>query len=370
MTPREIARVTADLDTDDAADILQDLDEETRVAEVLLAVDELRRERLSAVLSYPEDTAGGLMNFDASTVRPEVTLDVVLRYLRRRGRLAERTDCLFVVDRRQRYLGALPLAAVVSADPELRVAEVMDTTIPGIRADARAAEVAKLFERRDLVSAPVVDAGGRLLGRITVDDVVDVIREQDEHALMGLAGLDEHDDLFAPAVQSARRRAVWLGTNLVSAFVVAWIIGRFEATLQSIVVLAILMPIVASMGGIAGSQTLTIVIRALALGQLGSTNARALLVKELAVAAINALLWASAVGLVAGLWFRDAGLGAVIAIALSVNLAAAALAGTTIPLAMKRLGIDPAIAGGVVLITVTDGVGFAAFLGTATLLLL
>jgi len=369
MSPRAIAAATAHLDTDDAADIVQDLPD-ARVAEVLLALDELRRERLTAVLGYPEDTAGGLMNLDATTVRPDVSIDAVLRYLRRRDPLAERTDCLFVVDRQQRFQATLPLTVVVNADPRMRVAQLMDGSITALPADTPAAEVARLFEQRDLVSAPVVDASGRLLGRITIDDVVDVIREQGEHSLMGLAGLDEADDMFAPVARSARRRALWLGINLVTAFLAAWVIGRFEATIQSIVAVAILMPIVASMGGIAGSQTLTIVIRGLALGQVGSANARALLYKELAVAAINGALWAAAVGLIAGLWFTDWILGAVIALALVVNLLTAALAGTVIPLMLERIGIDPAIAGSVVLTTVTDVVGFAAFLGTATLILL
>ncbi|MCC7412458.1 MAG: magnesium transporter [Gammaproteobacteria bacterium] len=369
MTPGEIATVTAGVDTDDAADILQDLPEMV-VAEVLLTLDDLRRKRLTAVLSWPEDTAGGLMNLDATTVREDVSIEVVLRFLRRRGPLAQRTDCLFVVDRGQHYLGCLPLTVVLSADPAEQVAAVMDRDIAGIEASRPAAEVAKLFERRDLLSAPVVDADKRLLGRITIDDVVDVIREQGEHSLMGMAGLDEDDDMFEPALRSAKRRAVWLGVNLVTAFITAWVIGRFQNTIQTIVALAVLMPIVASMGGIAGSQTLTIVVRGLALGQVGAANARALLAKEMAVAAILGGALAATVGVVTAVWFDDRGLGLVISMALLANLITAACAGTLVPLALQRFAIDPAIAGGVVLTTVTDVVGFAAFLGTATVLLI
>ena len=246
----------------------------------------------------------------------------------------------------------------------------MTQALEAIPAHLPASEVAKRFEQRDLISAPVVDTQGRLVGRITIDDVVDVIREQGDHSLMSLAGLDEEDDMFAPITVTAPRRALWLGVNLVTALLAAWVIGHFEATIEKIVALAILMPVVASMGGIAGSQTLTIVIRGLALGQVGRDNSRSLLRKEIAVGLCNGLIWASVVGLVAANWFKDAGLGAVIAIALITNLLAGALAGTLIPLTLKRLGIDPALAGGLFLTTVTDVVGFTAFLGLATLFLI
>jgi magnesium transporter len=231
-------------------------------------------------------------------------------------------------------------------------------------------DVARLFEDRDLVSAPVIDENGRLLGRITIDDVVDVIREEADHSFMRMAGLDQEDDIFAPAMLSARRRAVWLGVNLATAFLASWVIGRYEATLAQVVALAVLMPIVASMGGIAGSQTLTIMIRGLALGQVGSSNARSLLLKEITVSAMNGLIWSLVVAAIVTAWFRDVQIGGIIAVALVINLVVAALAGFSIPLVLKRFGIDPALAGNVVLTTITDVVGFMVFLGLGTWLLL
>jgi magnesium transporter len=369
MAPYEVAAATRDLDADDAADILQDLPEPL-VDEVLLAMDEQNRQRLASVLTYPEDTAGGLMNTDVVTVRGDVTLDVVSRYLRLRGAIPEKTDQLMVVDREGEYLGALPLSELLLRDPEATVGDLIVQDIAGLPASLPAKDVAKLFEQRDLVSAAVVDEVGKLLGRITIDDVVDVIHEQADHSLMSLAGLGEEDDMFAPVVVSARRRAIWLGVNLATAFLAAWVISRFEASIQQLVALAILMPIVASMGGIAGVQTLTIAIRGIALGQLGAANARALMLKELAVGLFNGLFWAMVVGGLAILWFRDVGLGLIIGLAMVINLLTAASAGALIPLALKRLGIDPALAGGVLLTTVTDVVGFMAFLGLATIFLI
>jgi len=368
MLPREVAAATENLDADDVADILQDLPG-TVVDKVLRSMDAQDRQRVSAVLSYPEDSAGGLMNTDMISVRGDVDLDVVLRYLRLRGSLPEGTDSLFVVDRNNLFMGRLPLADVLTGISVRSVAEMMDTDLPAIAADAAATEVASLFERRDLLSAPVVDGKGLLLGRITVDDVLDVIRAQGEHSIMSMAGLSEGDDMFAPVVTSARRRAVWLAVNLATAFLAAWVIGLFEATIDELVALAILMPVVASMGGIAGSQTLTIMIRGLALGQVGAANARSLLSKELLVAAINALLWATVVAIVATLWFDSIGLGVVIGLAMIINLLTGALAGYAIPLVLRRLNIDPALAGGVLLTTLTDVIGFVAFLGIATLVL-
>lgn len=368
MEPSQVAAATEGLDTDDVADILQDLPDAV-VDEVLRSMDAQDRRRLATVMSYPEDTAGGLMDLDTITVRSDVNIDVVLRYLRLKGELPEHTDKVMVVDRNNVYQGVLPLTDVLTRDPASAVREVMDEKTLAIAADTPSREVALLFEQRDLVSAPVVDDQGHLIGRITVDDVVDVIREQSDHSFMAQAGLDEEDDMFAPVMLSARRRAIWLGINLVTAFIAAWVIGRFEATLQKLVALAILMPVVASMGGIAGSQTLTIVIRGLALGQLGSANARSLMYKEIGVAALNGTLWAAVVGVVAALWFEDRALGVVIGVAMAINLLVAALAGALIPLVLKRLQIDPAIAGGVVLTTVTDVIGFVAFLGIATIFL-
>ena len=310
------------------------------------------------------------MNTDTITVRPDVTLDVVLRYLRRHGEIPEMTDSLFVVDRDDRYLGTLTLPVLLTRSPVLTVREVMVTSVEPIAATLSANEVASLFEHRDLVSAPVVDDRNKLLGRITIDDVVDVIRETTEHNLMGLAGLDSEDDMFAPVIVSARHRGVWLGINLATAFLASWVIGLFENTIDKVVALAVLMPIVASMGGIAGSQTLTVVIRGIALGQIGRTNARTLLARELIVGMLNGLLWAAVVATITAVWFQNYQIGAIIGAAVIINLLMAALAGATIPMVLRALGADPALGGSVLLTTVTDVVGFMAFLGLATLFLL
>ncbi len=368
MDHEALLSATEGLDVDDLADLLQDLpDAVTRQA--LAGMDQQYRQRLEAVLSYGEDTAGGLMNTDTVTVRANVTLDVVLRYLRMKGNIPVLIDSLIVVNRYDRYLGILPLSAVVTRDPNLTVAEVMEYGVEGIPAHTPASQVAKLFEDRDLVSAPVVDEHGRLLGRITIDDVVDVIREQAEHSVMSMAGLPEEEDIFAPVIPSVRRRAVWLGVNLVAAFLAASVVGQFQATIEKVVALAVLMPIVASMGGIAGNQILALVVRGLALGQLSRRNARFLMSKELAVGALNGMIFAVLVGTVAVAWFRDLRIGGLIATAMIINLLCAASAGVGIPLALRKLGIDPALAATVVVTTVTDVMGFFAFLGLATLVL-
>lgn len=364
-----LLKATEGLEMDDLADLIEDLPE-TVTQQVLRSMDMQNRERLEAVLSFPADSAGGLMNTDSVTVRPDVSLDVVTRYLRQRTTLPDQTDTLFVVSRYGRYLGMLSLAKLVTVDPERDVSEVMNTSVEALPADLPASQVAKKFQDLDLISAPVVDAEGMLIGRITIDDVVDVIRDEAEHSIMSMAGLDEEEDIFAPIPRSARRRAIWLGANLFTAFMAAYVVGLFEATLSQVVALAVLMPIVASMGGIGGSQTLTLMIRGLALGQIGFSNARALLVKELAVAAINGLVWAIVVAGLAYLWFGNLALGGVIAGALVINQIVAALAGVGIPLGMRKLGIDPALAGSVVLTTVTDVVGFGVFLGLGALILL
>jgi magnesium transporter len=369
MEPAQLVAITESLDTDDLADILQDLPGAV-IHELLHSMDKQNRHRLEAVLSYPDDTAGGLMDLDIVTVRANVTLDVVLRYLRLRGQIPDLTDSLMVVDRFDRYQGVLPLATLLTSDPDSSVAEVMEHDIEGISANMKDADVARLFEDRDWVSAPVIDDDGKLLGRITIDDVVDVIREEADHSFMSMAGLDEEDDIFAPALLSARRRAIWLGVNLATAFLASWVIGLYEAALERVVALAVLMPIVASMGGIAGSQTLTIMIRGLALGQVGSSNARTLMLKEIAVSVMNGLIWSLVVALIVTAWFHNVEIGAIIAAALIVNLVCAALAGFGIPLALKRIGVDPALAGSVLLTTITDVVGFVAFLSLGTWLLL
>ncbi|HHW65452.1 MAG TPA: magnesium transporter, partial [Rhodocyclaceae bacterium] len=280
------------------------------------------------------------------------------------------TDMLMVVDRKGQYQGALRLSALVTASLDTPVAELMHTEIAGIPVSTDSREVARLFQDLDLMSAPVVDDAGRLIGRITVDDVVDLIREDSDRTVMQMAGLDDEADMFAPVLVSSRRRAVWLGINLLTAFLAAWVIGQFQGTLEQLVALAVLMPIVASMGGIAGSQTLTLVIRGLALRQVQKGNVRVLLSREIGVSILNGLLWAAVVAVLAVVWFGDWGIGGVIAAAILLNLLCAALAGLAIPLILERMGIDPALAGSVILTTVTDVVGFFAFLGLATVLLL
>ncbi len=368
MDPETLVAATGDMEVDDLADLFEDLPEAV-IAQILRAMDVQDRERLESVLAYPEDSAGGLMNTDTVTVRPDVTLDVVQRYLRLRGNLPARTDMLFVVNRYGQYLGSLGLIDLLVQDPQSTVAELMDTNIEGLDATISSTEVARRFEDRDLVSAPVVDSDNRLLGRITVDDVVDVIREEAEHSLMSMAGLDEDDDIFAPVITSARRRAVWLGVNLATAFVAAGVVGLFEATIDKVVALAVLMPVVASMGGIAGGQTLTLMIRGLALGQVERSNARWMLSKEIAVGILNGVVWALVIAAVVMLWFQSWQIGVVIALAITINLFVAAISGVAIPLLLRRLGVDPALAGNVILTTVTDVVGFFAFLGLGAALL-
>lgn len=357
------------LELDDLVDLIQTLPAELG-SRLVLSTTGARREQLESMLSYPEESAGGLMNADAIEVRAEVKAGTVLRYLRLLETLPPQTDMLMVVDRKGHYQGALRLSALVTANLDTRVEGLMQTEIAGIPVDTDSREVARLFQDLDLMSAPVIDGEGRLIGRITVDDVVDLIREDSERAVMQMAGLDDEADMFAPVLVSSRRRAVWLGINLLTAFLAAWVIGRFQGTLEQLVALAVLMPIVASMGGIAGSQTLTLVIRGLALGQIQKGNVRVLLSREVGVSIINGLLWALVVAALAVVWFGNWGIGGVIAAAILLNLLCAALAGLAIPLILERMGIDPALAGSVILTTVTDVVGFFAFLGLATLLLL
>jgi magnesium transporter len=369
MPPAEVAAATKSMDTDDAVDVLQDLPEEV-TEKVLQAMDMQHYRRLRQVLFYPEDSAGGLMNTDILVVRTEMTLKMVLRYLRRFDKLPEKTDVLMVVDCNNCYRGVLPITDLLINGPKVTVEQVMSTEMEAIEAQLSAHEVARLFEQRDLLSVPVVDEQGILVGRITVDDVVDVIRAEADHHLMGRAGLDEEDDMFAPILTTTRDRALWLGINLGTAFLAAWVIGLFEATLEKLVALAVLMPIVASMGGIAGSQTLTVVIRGMALDQITNTNVPWLLRKELAVSLLNGIVWAAVVGIIASIWFSSVELGLIIGSAIIINLFFAALAGVLIPVLLRRLSIDPALAGSVILTTVTDIIGFGAFLGLATVLLL
>ena len=369
MRTDELVAAAEGLAVDDLADLLAELPEAV-TRQVLRSMDQQDRDRLSVVLAFPDDTAGGLMNTDTVTIRPDVPLDVVIRYLRMRGELPERTDCLFVVDRHDRYLGALPLTRLLTVDPDHVVSSEMDPEVAPIAPETPVAEVARLFESRDLLSAAVVDGAGRLLGRITIDDVVDVVREQAEHPALAAAGLEDEDDVFAGVRKSARRRALWLGINLLTAFLASWVVGLFEATIDKVVALAVLMPIVASMGGIAGTQTVTLIIRGIALGQVQTSNARWLFFKELSVGALNGIVWAAAIAVATWLWFGTWDVAAVIFVAIVINLIAASIAGVLIPLTLRRLRIDPALAGGVILTTVTDIVGFAALLGLGTLFLI
>ncbi len=359
---------TEQLDTDDLADFVQSLPDRL-TTDLLSAMGRADRARLEQVMSYPEDSAGGLMNLDTITVRGDVTLDTVLRYLRLRGEMPRHTDRLWVTDRYGHYRGELPLRRLLTSQGDALVSETIKNELDPFDALMPASDVARSFEDYDLVSAPVVDDNGRLIGRVTIDDVVDVIREEAEQSVMSMAGLNPEADTFAPILKSTRKRAVWLGVNLLTALLASWVISQFDATLERVVLLAVLMSVVPSMGGIAGSQTLTLVIRSQALGQITRDNARDLLLRELAIGLLNGLLWAGIVSLLVWFWFGEATIGLILGVALIVNLFTAAYAGLVLPLLMKRFGIDPALAGGVALTTVTDVVGLVTFLGLATWLL-
>ncbi|MEM7096859.1 MAG: magnesium transporter [Pseudomonadota bacterium] len=366
MDTAELVAVGDELDTDDFADILQQLPQ-TITDQVLAALDAKDRARVEEILTYAEDSAGGLMNTDTITIRPRHAVEMVFRYLRMRKDLPETTDALIVVNSRDEYLGMLPLAKLLTSDPTVTVREIMDADLPAINVQTPDTAVAKLFSEYDLVSAAVVDDEGRLVGRITIDDVVDVIIEDADEAVLARAGLDVDEDTFAPVPRAVRRRAIWLGINLITAFIAAAVINLFEETIVKVVALAVLMPIVASMGGIAGTQTLTLVIRGEALGHVGRTNLLWLLNREFIIAVLNGLLWASLVAVTAAFAFQDPTLGLVIAAAMIVTIVIAAVSGSLLPSLLRRMNIDPAIAGGVVLTTITDVTGFFVFLGLATL---
>lgn len=365
MDTAQLVAVADDLDTDDFADILQQLPT-TITDQVLENLDSRDRARVESVLPYPEDSAGGLMNTDTITVRPRHAVELVLRYLRLRRDLPATTDALIVVNSRDEYLGMLPLTKLLTADATVTVREIMNTEEPAIHVGEADTEVAKLFSERDLISAPVVDDNGFLLGRITIDDVVDVIIEDAEEALLAPAGLVVDEDTFAPVRRAVRRRAIWLGINLVTALMASAVISLFEDTIVKVVALAVLMPVVASMGGIAGTQTLTLVIRGQATGQLGRNNMLWMLNREFVIAALNGMLWATIVALGASYFFDDPRLGLVIAVAMVATILIAAVAGSLLPSLLRRMDIDPAIAGGVVLTTITDVAGFFIFLGLAS----
>jgi magnesium transporter len=363
LQPEAVAEIIVQLDDDDVADILHELPQ----AETDLILDSLTtddRERFETALSYPDDVAGGLMSTDTLTIRPDLTMDVVLRYLRRHTRLPENTDSLIVVSREDKYVGLLPVRTLLVSDPSASVREMMKTEREPLDAMTSADEVARRFERNDWISAPVVDPQGKLIGRITIDDVVDVIREQADHSLAVMAGLGD-GDAFTPVLQTAPQRAVWLAVNLLTAILAASVISVFQATIEKVVALAVLMPIVASMGGIAGTQSLTVLIRAMAMGQINDRTEIWLVRREILVSALNGLIWAFVMALVTTYWFDDSTLGLIIAFAIIVNLLTAGVAGASLPLLLERLKIDPALAGGVILTTVTDVVGFWAFLGLA-----
>lgn len=369
----ELVSALQPLEMDELADL--DVDVPERVMTTLLErMDETDRQRYELLKAYPDDSAGGLMDVDATAVRVDADLGVVQRYLRalrqRDGELPEHLDSLVVVDRTHTYLGILKLSDVVSLPAETAVADVYDTRTPALPVLTSAHEVAAVFTDRDLLSTAVVDEDGRLVGRITVDDVVDVMREEAEREIMSRAGLPESTDTFEPVLSNAARRAVWLGVNLINALLAAWVIGLFERSIEQIVALAVLMPVVASMGGVAGNQTLTLVTRGLALDQISRANAMQLLWREVASGALNGVLWAVIVGIVAVVWFGDPQLGLVFGMAMIINLLTGATVGSLVPLGLNRMGIDPALAGGVLLIAVTDVVGFVSFLGLATLVLL
>lgn len=364
----ELLATTAGLDPDDVADLVGDLPGD-RAAGLLNALDQQNRKRLEHLLSYPDGTAGSLMTTQAITVRGDITLDVVLRYLRLLGDIPEATDKLMVVDRQDGFQGVLPVTTLLTHALDTKVADVLESDPVVVSDQMPAQDVASLFEKRDLISAPVVTADGRFVGRITIDDIVDVLRESADQSFMGMAGLNKDEELFAPVLTSARRRTLWLGVNLLTAILASWVIGLFGATLEKMVALAILMPIVASMGGNAGNQTLALVIRGMALHQISQRNALRLLRKELRVGALNGLIWALVVGAVVTLWFGNYLLGLVIGTAMIANLLFAAFSGLAVPIALRWLGIDPAIASSVLLTTITDVMGFLIFLGLASLVL-
>ena len=369
MVPEKLADALEDMDTDDLAEMLHGLPEGV-VQDVLESMDSMDRSRAEKALAYGEGTAGFIMNTDTVTLRPEVSVEVILRYLRLKKELPEDTDTLYVTDRFDKLIGTVSLASLITSAPEVSVEEIMDEEPEAITVEMDDGDVAKLFERHNWLSVPVVDDKQQLLGRITIDDVVDIIREEAEHSMMSMAGLEDEEDTFAPVLKSTQRRSIWLGVNLFTALMAAMVSDLFEATLSQLAVLAILNTIVPSMGGVAGNQTLTLVIRGMALGHVSPSNSRWLIGKELAIGFLNGVLWAVLIASVVAVWKQDYLLGLVIAFAMLVNMIAAGLSGVILPIVMKKLKIDPALAGSVILTTITDVVGIFAFLGTATWLLL
>ena len=359
-----LVEMIGELELDEMVDILQTLPDQ-KLEDFLSRVSRQDRERIEKVLEYPEDTAGGLLNTDVISVKPRHTLEVVFRYLRAKKDLPQNTDKIFVVSRDDQYLGELPISKMLVSEPNLTVRELMETDKKPISADVSDAEVARLFEQEDLVSAAVVDENQRLLGRITVDDVVDVIIEDADQNFLGMAGIVE--DTFAPPGRAAKSRVLWLTINLATAFLASATISIFQDSIDKLVYLAILMPIVASMGGVAATQTLTIFIRGMSLKQINATNITWLFKREVAVSIINGIVLSIIIGAITYFWFEDILISALICIAMSINLVAAVIAGVFVPTILRSLNQDPAVAGSVVVTTVTDVVGFFSFLGLATM---
>ena len=366
MEPEKLAAVTEGMESDDVAYVLRSLSDE-RYQEVLAQMDANDRHRIEEALAYPEDTAGGMMSTDFITIRGDVTADVVLRYLRMRGELPEATDSLYVVDNEQILIGHLSLSTLITTQPDIEIKDVMQDADEAIAVDMADSEIANIFERRNWISAPVVDANNHLVGRITIDDVVDLIREEAEHSMMSMAGMDDDEDTFAPVLKSAKSRSIWLGVNVLTALAAASVSNMFEHTLQQMATVAVLMTIVPSMGGVAGNQTVALVIRGLAVGHIGESNTRGLLSKEARVGLINGVVWALIIGLVVFIWKGSLILSVIMAGAMLANLFIAGVAGVLIPIGLKKLKIDPALAGGMALTTCTDIVGLMVFLGLATI---
>ncbi|MBI2313064.1 MAG: magnesium transporter [Betaproteobacteria bacterium] len=369
MDSQELVAAAEQLDTDEIADLAPDLPEEV-VADVFKRLSAEEREELRAALSYPEGTVGALMDFEMVTIREDVTLEVVLRYLRLLDELPDHTDTLFVVDRQGRLRGILPLNKILVTDPETEVGQVMETEVVSFNPEDRGQEAAQAFERYDLITAPVVDANGKVIGRLTVDAMVDFIREKSESEVLGLAGLKEQEDIFAPIWESLKNRWTWLAVNLITAFIASRVIGVFEESIEKLVALAALMPIIAGIGGNSGNQTITMIVRALALGQINAANAKKLFAKEIGVSVLNGLVWGGVVGLFAFFIYHNVSLGLVMTGAMVLNLLLAALAGVVIPLTMHKLGRDPAVGSSVMITALTDSGGFFIFLGLATVFLL
>jgi magnesium transporter len=369
MDSEELLAAAEQLDTDELADLAHDLPKDV-LQDLLESLDAANRERLQSALSYPEDAVGALMDFDIVTIREDISLEVALRYLRRIGNLPDHTDKLFVVDRHDVLHGVLPLKRMVVSDPELGVDEIMADDTVVFHPEDKATDAAKAFERYDLVTAPVVDENNKLIGRLTVDTVMDFIREEAESDMLSLAGLSEDEDMFSSVWKAVQNRWTWLAVNLVTAFIASRVIGAFEGSIEKIVALAALMPIVAGIGGNSGNQTITMIVRGLALGQVASHNMKTLLKKELGIALLNGLIWGSVLGVVAYLLYDNVALGAVMTAAMTMNLMLAAVMGVLIPLIMTKLGRDPAVGSSVLITAMTDSGGFFIFLGLASIVLL